>query len=206
MYTLQPKYESEYLALGQTTVKYVDTIHRIIENVTRDQEVFFNVTSSIQNAKRLIIVPILSGSGVGANGEAVSSTYFSPLISPFSTEPSTCSPYAITNFQVMLSSVPVYSQFLNFTYEQFLFEMNNFGVDSNLKSGLVSGRISKKHYENNYGYIVVNIGRRLDEEMDAPISIDVQFKQLSLLKMNYYVFVETEKGMTINLLNGSRVM
>jgi hypothetical protein len=202
MYILQTKYEAEYMGLGQQMIKYTDVISKTIEGVVQNQEVQFNVTSSIVNPKRLIIVPILSGS---ASGNGPAGATFSPLVSPFATEPSTCSPYAITNLQVQLSSVPVYSQQQNYTYESFLYEMNNFGIDSNLKSGVVTSRISLMHYMNNYGYIVVNLSRKAPEEELNPVSIDVQFKQMSLLKMNYYVFVESEKSWTVNLLNGSRL-
>ncbi len=95
-----------------------------------------------------------------------------PRMSPFPSEPATCSPYLMSNFQVFVSSNPVYPQFQNYSYEMFLNEMNNFGLDANLVSGMVSRKISYTHYINSYGYIVVNLSRRLPEDENTAISLD----------------------------------
>jgi hypothetical protein len=83
--------------------------------------------------------------------------------------------------------------------------MNNFGLNSNLVTGLVSSRISLRHYLNNYGYIVCNLGRRLPEDSTTSVSLEVAFKITSALAMDFYVFVEQEKSISINLVNGSRI-
>ena len=130
---------------------------------------------------------------------------FYPRMSPFTTEPATCSPYLMSNFQVFISSNPVYPQFQNYSYEMYQNEMSNFGLDGNLVNGLVSSRISYNHYINTYGYIVVNLSRRLPEDENTAVSLDISFKIESLKTMDFYVFVETEKSMVINMLNGGRI-
>jgi hypothetical protein len=83
--------------------------------------------------------------------------------------------------------------------------MNNFGLNGNLSTGLVSSRISLRHYLNNYGYIVCDLSRRLPEDESTSVSIDVSFKIISALALDFYVFVEQEKSMSINIVNGSRI-
>jgi hypothetical protein len=160
----------------------------------------YNFTSGLDslNPKRLIIIPVLAPS---ANG----GINLSPLYSPFATEPATVCPFALNNLQISMSSVPIYGANQNYSYEQFMYEMNNMGVDANLMNGVVSSRISYKHWNNNYGYIVVNLARKSPEDELNTVSIDIQFKQSSLLKTNYWFYVEYEKAITINLLNGSKL-
>jgi hypothetical protein len=186
------------MELGQQTITYTDVFIKNLDGVEAQTDVNFNVTSSVLNPKRLIIIPVLAPS---ANG----GINLSPLYSPFATEPATVCPFALNNLQVSMSSVPIYGANQNYSYEQFMYEMNNMGVDANLMNGVVSSRISYKHWNNNYGYIVVNLARKSPEDELNTVSIDVQFKQSSLLKTNYWFYVEYEKAITINLLNGSKL-
>lgn len=199
-YTLENDHEKEYLsAMPQKTIKYVDTFYKAIEGISTGSDVQFQITSSVVAPKRLIIVPMLAKEDNGVTSK------FYPRMSPFATEPATCSPYLMSNFQVFVSSNPVYPQFQNYSYEMFLNEMNNFGLDGNLVSGMVSSKISYTHYINNYGYIVVNLSRRLPEDENTAVSLDIAFKLESQKKMDFYCFVETEKSITLNMINGGRI-
>jgi hypothetical protein len=198
-YILQTDYEKQYLALGQRTIKYIDTFYKLFENFSTG-EVQLQITSACVAPKRLLILPMIAKS---SNTDGTN--YYKPITSPFATEPATCSPHAITNLQVFLSGTPIYSSFQNYSYEQFLNEMNNFGLNGNLSTGLVSSRISLRHYLNNYGYIVCDLSRRLPEDENTSVSIDVSFKIISALALDFYVFVEQEKSMSINIVNGSRI-
>jgi hypothetical protein len=149
-YTLQTEYEKSYLALGQRTIKFTDTFFKLFEEIGSGSDTQLMVTTACVAPKRLIIVPMIAKSVNGVNGTAL----FKPTISPFASEPATCSPYSISNLQVFVSGNPLYSTVLNYGYEHFLNEMNNFGLNSNLVTGLVSSRISLRHYLNNYGYII----------------------------------------------------
>ena len=199
-YTLQTDYEKSYLALGQRTIKFTDTFFKLFEEIASGSDTQLMVTTACVAPKRLIIVPMIAKSANGAAG-----SLFKPTISPFASEPATCSPYSISNLQVFVSGNPLYSTVLNYGYEHFLNEMNNFGLNSNLVTGLVSSRISLRHYLNNYGYIVCNLGRRLPEDSTTSVSLEVAFKITSALAMDFYVFVEQEKSISINLVNGSRI-
>jgi hypothetical protein len=199
-YTMENDHEKEYLsAIPQKTIKYIDTFYKAIEGISTGSDVQYQITSSVVAPKRLIIVPMLAKEDNGVTSK------FYPRMSPFASEPATCSPYLMSNFQVFVSSNPVYPQFQNYSYEMFLNEMNNFGLDGNLVSGMVSSKISYTHYINTYGYIVVNLSRRLPEDENTAVSLDIAFKLESQKKMDFYCFVETEKSMVINMVNGARI-
>ena len=141
----------------------------------------------------------------GTRTIATPASSFKPIQSPFSSEPATCSPYLISNFQCFISQNPIYPQFQNCSYEMFQNEMSNFGMNANLINGFVSSRISYNHYIINMGYIVVDLSRRLPEDSKTSVSLDISFKIDSPLALDMYCFVEYEKSMTINLLNGQRI-
>jgi hypothetical protein len=84
--------------------------------------------------------------------------------------------------------------------------MSSFGIDGNINSTLCSGRISKEMYENNYGYMVVDLSRKHIEDNTTAVAIDISFRLDSLLAMDFAVYIETEKSLTVNLLNGSRIV
>jgi hypothetical protein len=194
---MQNAYESRYIEKLQSKIIYRDTIYKLLEEVAVNSDVQFNITTSVVNAKRMIIVPFLARS---ANAN------IRPMLSPFASEPSTCSPYLMSNFQVFISSTPLYPQFQQYDFESYISEMSNFGIDGNINSTLCSGRISKEMYENNYGYIVVDLSRKHIEDNTTAVSIDIAFRLDSLLAMDFAVYIETEKSLTVNLLNGSRIV
>ena len=197
-YVLQTDYEKQYLALGQRTVKYIDTFYKAFENQPIQSDVQIQITSSCVNPKRLIIIPMI-------NKEVNSDKKIRPMASPFDTSPSTTSPYSMTNVQCFISGNPIYHTQQNYTFETFTNELNNFGLNSNENTGLSSGLITYKHFSNNYNYIVIDLSRKLPEDSNTSVSIDFAFRITSLKALDLFCYVEQEKSITINLLNGSLI-
>ena len=197
-YVLQTEYEKQYLALGQRTVKYIDTFYKAFENQPVQSDVQIQITSSCVNPKRLIIIPMI-------NKEVNGDKKTRPMASPFDTSPSTTSPYSMTNVQCFISGNPIYQTQQNYTFETFTNELNNFGLNSNENTGLSSGLITYKHFSNNYNYIVIDLSRKLPEDSNTSVSIDFAFKITSLKALDLFCYVEQEKSITINLLNGSLI-
>lgn len=200
-YTLETNYEKSLIALGQRTIRYTDTFYKLFENIEVGSDQQIMITTAVVAPKRIIIVPMIAKS---ANGVSPNNL-FKPIVSPFASEPATCSPYSISNFQCYVSGNPLYSTVINYGYENFINEMNNFGVNGNLNTGIVSSRISYRHYLNNFGYIVCDLRRKLPEDAMTSVSLEVAFKITSLLAMDFYVFVEQEKSMTVNIVNGTKL-
>jgi hypothetical protein len=161
----------------------------------------FLVTNGLARMKRLICVPVVSSV---ANGSATQK--FSPFISPFTTEPSTCSPYLIQNFNVQMGGLNVYQSNRNYYYEIFLDEMNGkYGIESNLTTGMCSSRISLNDFNNTYGYLVVDLSRRAPEDNTVPISLQISGKVTSLLPLYMYFYIEVDKTVTIDLRTGQMI-
>jgi hypothetical protein len=151
--------------------------------------------------KRLICVPTIAST---ANGSTVHK--FSPCISPFASEPSTCSPYLIQNFNIQLGGLNLYQNGKNYNYETFLDEMSGiYGVQSNLMTGMCSSRISLNDYNNNYGYLVADLSRRSPEDDTVSISLQVSGKVTSMMPLDLFFYIEVERTIVIDLKTGQMV-
>jgi hypothetical protein len=198
-FQFQPQYELQYLALKTKQITYTDLISFPKLNVSDNFN--FLVSSGIARAKRLVVIPILAGSANGSTTEK-----FSPLISPFSTEPSTCSPYIISNYSVTLGGLNLYQDTVSTKYQTFLSEMSGqWGVEANLNTGICSSRISLNDYYQTFGYLVSDLSRRLLEDDSVPISIQLSGKIESLIPLDLFIFIEIEKTVTIDLASGAMI-
>lgn len=192
---LRPDEENALLAKGQKTVVYDDILFFQLSNKSG---VFGElITNGLANLKRMIVCPVLS---------QTANKGINPHISPFTTEPSTCSPYKIQNFQVKLASTNLYPEALNYSYDSFMTELNGkYSMGHNLVKGLAGSRISLKDYINNYGYIVVDLKRKHTQDEATPLSIYMSGKIASPLPLDFYVFIETEKSFTYDVATGHRL-
>ena len=203
VYTLNHQYEKNYIT-QQKKLVYEDYIVKHIRELSGQ----FNelITNSITRVQGLLIVPVLSGSDKGATNNGT--LKLSPLQSPFTTEPATCSPYYMTNFNVKVSGLNVYANNKEFGYEQYLDELNgNMGLNANTEVGLTSSMINLKDWNSNFGYIYVDLSRRQSSDDYTPVNIEIQGSlPQSGKKMDFLVYVSYLKDMTIDLATGQRVV
>jgi hypothetical protein len=198
-YVMQPSYELQYLTTQQKKITYIDIVAFPKLNV--DGQFNFLVTNGLARMKRLICVPCIAST---ANGSATHK--FSPCISPFTTEPSTCSPYLIQDFNIQLGGLNLYQNGRNYNYETYLDEMNGkYGMESNMTTGMCSSRISLNDYNNNYGYLVADLSRRAPEDDMVSISLQVSGKVTSLLPLDLFFYCEVEEKIVIDLKTGQMV-
>ncbi len=193
-YTLKPSVETALLGLGQKKVSF----NEVISFVQRGKSGVFNelITNGLARMKRMIICPILASSGNG-------SQMVDPFTSPFSTEPATCSPYIMDNFQVRVASSNLFHTPIQYSYESYLSEMSGkYGINSNMEAGLSSSRISFTDWQNNYGYIVVDLKRKNSSDDSVPLSLQISGKVVSPKPLDFYVFVEVERTMTYDVATG----
>lgn len=192
---LHPSDDSRLLALEQKKIVYNEILS--FTQLGVEENFNFLITNGVPNLKRLIIIPILNTTAnAGVN----------PLLSPFSTEPSTCSPYKIQNLQVKIANHNIYPNPVNYSYEQFLQEINGkYSVGHNLETGQAGSMISLQDYINIYGYIVVDLKRKYTQDEAVPLSIHISGNIVSKKKLDFYMFVETEKHFTYNVRTGQRI-
>jgi hypothetical protein len=118
-YVLHPDFSSIYLNTPTARVPFKNVITKNILNIDANGVIDTTITNGIANPIRLIIVPVLSAT---ANG--VGTNLYSPLISPFTTEPATCSPYSLSDFNIEIAGKPVFNgKELKYTHEHFKYEL-----------------------------------------------------------------------------------
>lgn len=187
--------DTRMLAKSQKTVIY----NEVLSYIQLNKSGVFNdlVTNGVTNLKRMIICPILSASGNGG---------INPHWSPFTTAPSTCSPYKIQNFQVRVANHNIYPNAINYSYETFLTELNGkYAMGYNLEKGMAGSRISMKDFISTYGYIVVDLKRKTVVDEATPLSIQISGKIVSPKPLDFYIFVEQEKKFSYDVLTGQRL-
>jgi hypothetical protein len=197
-YVLNPYADSEYLSSKIKTVEYLDIVQYPFDVAVGGN---FNqlITNGLSKMRRLIMVGMIR-SGNGGTGLPAQS-------SPFTTEPSTTSPFKLSNFNVYIGGVPLYeSSTFQYDYEQFLLELNGQqGINSNLTQGLVSSRISLQDFNNNYHYIVVNLDRKLPENENTSQALSVSGRLDSLKPITFNCFIERYKTIAIDVETGAIV-
>jgi hypothetical protein len=199
LYTMNPMKEEEYLVQRTKTIRYKDIFQYQLLNVSGAFN--FLVSNGISRLQEIVICPMIASTVNGLAGNT-----FSPLRSPFSSEPASCSPLQwVNNFNIQISGVNVFTNNEQFGYEEFLNEL--YGVNSvngGLTDGISSGLISQTAFYNNYGYLVANVARRLPED-NCPKSVQISGTCLSQLAVDLFVFCVFEKSITIDLYSGRRV-
>ena len=199
LYTMNPMKEEEYLQQRTKTIRYKDIFQYQFLNVTSAFN--FLVSNGISRLQEIVIIPLISSTANGLAGNT-----FSPLRSPFCSEPATCSPLQwVNNFNIQISGVNIFTNNEQFGYEQFQNELYGVNaVNGGLTDGITSGLISQNAFYNNYGYLVANVARRLPEDNSAK-SVQISGTCLSQLAVDLFVFCVFEKSITIDLFSGKRL-
>jgi len=202
LYTMNPMREEEYLAERTKVIRYKDIFQYQFLNVSSSFN--FLVSNGISGISEVVIVPFVAST---YNGTAGSAGAFSPLRSPFCSEPATCSPLMwVNNFNIQISGVNVFTNNEQYGYEQFINELYGVGsINGGLVDGLTSGLISQTGFYNNYGYLVADVARRLPEDRRTPKSVQISGTLLTQVPVDLYVFCVFEKSITIDVYSGKRL-
>ena len=197
-YKMTPKYELEYFSESSRIKKihYLDLQYNSFvceSGANFDKE----LTSSCQRPKRLIMIPIITKEG---------NFGLDPMSSPFTTEPATCSPNIITNFNCALNNVNLFPNNITYSFDHYLQNMNGQqGVNANMVRGLVSSRINMSDYQNIYGYICVDLSRRVPEMDLVNQSVRVRGRVSSNKPLNFLCFIEVEKILELDVMTGTYI-
>lgn len=196
-YTLSPFVKKELELSPQRHLVYND-VH--MNHIRKVETGSFNIllTNSITRLKRLIIVPYLNQSG---------SLGWSSVESPYC-EDGLCHPSAvnITDFNVSVSGVNVYSTSRKFKFETYLDEMNcAFGSESGLENGQSTGLFGMFGYENNQGYIVVDLSRKSPDDETQTVSLEISGTNNTLKSLDFLCYMEIEKDFKIDCMTGEKL-
>jgi len=206
LYTMAPEYERNYITMSPTKeVVYKDIYNYTFEVASAGT---FNqlLTNGISAPKALVIIPMVSGRNAGATNHT--STYaIPPYQSPYATEPATTSPYcSITNFNVQVSGVNIFSQNELYDFSNWLDELSRINsVNGGQTTGLSSGLLSEFDFQSIYRYYVVDLSRGYKADDYIPKSILINGTVGTSKILELFCFIEYERKLVVDILTGSIV-
>jgi hypothetical protein len=182
-------------------VKFEDFItNRGIINILPGESVSqYQVSAGQGRLRRLLIVPIVS---------ALDNAGIDPLQSANTSCGMTVAPHSfMTSFQVALSGQNLFAQPIQYRYNHFLQEQFGVGaLDGNAQEGLRTGLISEFDFNTSYGYVNVNLSRKLPEADEIPKAVSISFQNRSLKRMSYITYLFFEREFQIDCLSGQIVI
>jgi hypothetical protein len=203
MYDLTPQAEQMYLSKSPTKVmKYQDFLS--FQSLAIPAGGNFNqiLTNSIARGRKLVGIPVISGTtNYAGNGQTIST-----LASPFSSSPCTTCKSAILNFNVLLSGNNLFQSSLNYTYEQFIQELHKTGINGGSSTGMSSGLISQTDFEHGYRFLLADLSRNSSEAVDNVMkSIQVIGTNSGDKAIDIFWFVFFERQVEIDIQTGSLI-
>jgi hypothetical protein len=213
---MSPIWEERYLSVVPTkTIRYNDILTFQALGTNPGANVSQLLSNGISRLRYLIVYPFLSSVVNGSSTILNQSSYTagvqvgSPINSPFSSAPGTCVPFAfLTNFNVLLSGSAIYQTNYNYRFESFLQENRpSVGLNGGLSIGASSGIIGQSDWENGYGFVYVDLSRKISQASDdISRSIQVNFTNTSGVQCDYYFVVGYEREITVSTSTGSLVI
>lgn len=214
MYEMSPAWEEQYFSIVPTKkILYNDILSFQVLNVGAGASFSQILTNGVSRARYLLMVPQLSAS---VNGSANATDQVrtginvgSPMNSPFSSSPATCLPHAyVTNFNVLLSGTNLYQSNISYRFEQWQQENRaSNSINGGLTLGMSSGILSQSDFENGYGYIYVDLSRKISQSSDdISRSIQVVGTNSSLCMVDYHCVISYEREIVLSTSTGSLVI
>lgn len=209
---LSPALTSDYVTKKEHQIYYRDVISFVF-SADSDGSFTHQLANGLVNAKRLIMIPFYKDETVGvAPGtgtlEDLKLLGHAPICpfeptSPYDSAPATTAPGAsLSDFQVLISNMNCFQRNYTYTFETFLAEIQGVNsINGGLYMGLQSGQIDHHKWVNNYRYYVVDLSRRLAGD-NTPKSITIQGKNNSIVKIEFHVFIEYERHLTLDIETG----
>ena len=209
LYTMSPEYEKNYVSMSPTKeIVYKDIYNYTFEATSGNT---FNqlLTNGISSPKALVIIPMVSGRSFGAADNTNvyhTCTYaIPPYQSPYATEPATTSPYAsITNLNIQVSGVNIFSQNEVFDFSNFMDELSHINsVNGGQTIGLSSGLISEFDFNSIYRYYVVDLSRGYKADDYVPKSVLITGQVGTSKNLELFCFIEYERKLVVDVLAGN---
>ena len=202
-YTMSPLAEQRLLSLCPTKkVVYNDIFYYTFNNVPPGTFSFL-VSNGIPNLRGCLVCPFLPRTSNGVAGVA---TTTDTILSPFCSSPASPDPISLTNFNIQVSGKNLFITNLLYDYEVFAEQLvSSNQLNGSLTTSLASGQIGFSEFEGLYRYYYGNVSRSIPSEDGVAKAVQVLGTNNSTQTINFVVFLEFERTMTIDLRSGARI-
>ncbi len=187
---LKPTIMRDYITSNRSKkILYTNVLYQNAANISSGASYSQLVQSGVTRIKGVLIIPYMSASTHGLLTSPAVTVSFPPAISPFDTAPLT-TPMSLTNLQVQIGGVNQYQNYLNYTFENFVQEVNlyskNCGSDL---CGLSCGLFNQQMWAQGYRYYYIDCSRYSDVTANEPRNVTVQFINNSLQTIDASIYV-----------------
>jgi len=202
-YTLSPLAEQRLYSLCPTKkIVYNDIFYYTFNNVPPGTFSFL-VTNGIPNLRGCLVCPFLPRA---SNGVAGLATTTDTILSPFCSSPASPDPISLTNFNIQVSGKNLFITNLLYDYETFAEQLvSSNQLNGSLTTSLASGQVGFSEFEGLYRYYYGNVSRSIPSEDGVAKAVQVLGTNNSTQTINFIVFLEFERTMTIDLRTGARI-
>jgi hypothetical protein len=216
-YTLSPSQQQEYLTkVADKTILYNDYYYSNTNlSAIKPNDPVYNTSlfTKVKRIRGILLIPQMASSVHGSlvanlkdSSSATGIPIGSPLVSPFSSSPGSCAPYArVSNFNVLIGNRPYLSQNVNYGWEIFFNEITKSNTTfGNAIQGLSSGLLDKNAWEKNHGYVYVDLSRWESLADDnAEKNVGLSFTNSCNVTCDYHCFLIYEREIKINTSTGA---
>jgi hypothetical protein len=203
--TLKPERLDWYISNNRSKqLTWTSVLTNTFAGIGAGTSVSYLVQSGVTAVKGVWILPFISASTNGlitTGTTAYQALPFAQALSPYDTAPATTAPISLLNLQVSIGGVNVLSNTLNFSYENFLEQMNDYEAINGQDLGLSCGLVSQDWWEYNRMYYV-NCERAQLADTMTPRNVNVTFTNNSLQTIDCLIFTEYVRSAVLDVDTG----
>jgi hypothetical protein len=194
MVSLKPSIALKYIAENRSKkIVFTNVLSNVFSNISPGATYSQLVQSGVRNIKGILIIPFISanthGALTGTNAFTTSVVPFAPYQSPFDTAPCT-TPMSLTQLNVSIGGRNELMNFYNYTYENFLQQINIYEKINSADLGLSCGLISQEMWEHAYRFYYIDCSRAAMADQNSPRNVNITFLNNSLQYIDVWTFVE----------------
>lgn len=167
-----PSPEVDRVLTQKKTIRYNERFVTVVD-IAKTSSVNVTLTPGVSNPRRIVMLPILTGTGTSAG--TVADMASQPELSPFDIAGrGGSSPFAgLRNLQVLVANQPMFQSPVDYDYDIFCNEVAQMGIDGGLNHEQNSGLLNQTTWNQNHRFYTVDIGRRINADDGASKSIQL---------------------------------
>ena len=205
-YTLSPLAEQRLLSLAPTKKIVYNDIFYYNFNTVPPGTFNFLVSNGIPNLRGCLVCPFIAKVSNGVQTPSLGNAITDTILSPFTSSPASPDPISLTNFNIQVSGKNCFISNLLYDYEVFTEQLvSSNQLNGSLTTSMASGLIGFSEFENLYRYYYANISRSIPSEDGVAKAVQVLGTNNSTVTINFIVFLEFERTITVDIRTGARL-
>ena len=195
MISLKPSVALKYVSENRAKkIVFTNVLSNVMNTISAGSTYNQLVQSGVRNIRGILIIPFISQSthgvlNTGGNAFTTPIIPFALYASPFDSAPNT-TPMSLTQLNVSIGGVNELMNFYNYTYENFVQQVNLYDKINSTDMGLSCGLISQYMWEHGMRFYYVDLSRATMADQNFPRNVNVTFQNNSQQTIDCWCFTE----------------